>query len=133
MARRGNMFGMVGMAVAVITTLMVTHNVMYILAAIAIGGSVGAIVAKRIQMTEMPELVAAMHSLVGLAAVLVAMSAFNNPYSYGIVSSPSEALHAANRIELFIGTFVGAITFTGSIIAFGKLSGKLSGKPVRFG
>lgn len=130
-ARRGNVFGMVGMAIAVFTTLTVTHNVAYILAAIIAGGVVGAIVAKRIQMTAMPELVAAMHSLVGLAAVLVAMSAFNNPVAYGIAAA-GEALHAANRIELFIGTFVGAITFTGSIIAFGKLSGKLSGKPLRF-
>ena len=131
-ARRGNMFGMIGMAIAVLTTLSLTHNVIYILLAIAVGGGVGAFIAKRIQMTEMPELVAAMHSLVGLAAVLIAMSAFNNPYSYGIVSLPGQALHASNRIELFIGTFVGAITFTGSIIAFGKLSGKISGKPVRF-
>lgn len=130
-ARRGNMFGMVGMAIAVLTTLSVTHNVMYILLAIAIGGSIGAIVAKRIQMTEMPELVAAMHSLVGLAAVLVAMSAFHNPVAYGI-ALPGEMLHSSNRIELFIGTFVGAITFTGSIIAFGKLSGKVSGRPLRF-
>jgi len=130
-ARRGNLFGMVGMAIAVLTTLSITHNVMYILLAIAVGGSIGAIVAKRIQMTEMPELVAAMHSLVGLAAVLIAMSAFNNPVAYGI-ALPGELLHATNRIELFIGTFIGAITFTGSIIAFGKLSGKLSGRPIRF-
>ena len=127
-ARRGNLFGMIGMAIAVLTTLSVTHNVGYILAAIAVGGVIGVIVAKRIQMTQMPELVAAMHSLVGLAAVLIAMAAFNNPAAYGI----GEVLHASNRIELFIGTFVGAITFTGSIIAFGKLSGKLSGKPLRF-
>jgi NAD(P) transhydrogenase subunit beta len=129
-ALRGNLFGMTGMLLAVLTTLVKpeTHNVMYILIAIAIGGAIGAIVAKRIQMTQMPELVAAMHSLVGLAAVLIAMAAFNNPLAYGI----GEILHASNRIELFIGTFVGAITFTGSIIAFGKLSGKLSGKPLRF-
>ena len=79
----------------------------------------------------MPELVAAMHSLVGLAAVLIAMSAFYNPVAYGI-ALPGEALHLSNRIELFIGTFIGAITFTGSIIAFGKLSGKLGSKPLRF-
>jgi len=129
-ALRGNLFGMTGMLLAVLTTLAKpeTHNVPYILIAIAIGGTIGAIVAKRIQMTQMPELVAAMHSLVGLAAVLIAMAAFNNPLAYGI----GETLHASNRIELFIGTFVGAITFTGSIIAFGKLSGKLSGKPLRF-
>jgi NAD(P) transhydrogenase subunit beta len=125
---------MTGMTIAVLTTLTVhsVQNVTYILIAIAIGGSIGAVVAKRIQMTEMPELVAAMHSLVGLAAVLVAMSAFNNPYAYGIVDFPGASLHSSNRIELFIGTFVGAITFTGSIIAFGKLSGKLSGKPLVF-
>jgi H+-translocating NAD(P) transhydrogenase subunit beta len=133
-ALRGNLFGMTGMAIAVLTTLTVhsVQNVTYILIAIAIGGSIGAVVAKRIQMTAMPELVAAMHSLVGLAAVLVAMSAFNNPFAYGIVAHPGDALHSSNRIELFIGTFVGAITFTGSIIAFGKLSGKLSGKPLRY-
>ena len=131
-ARRGNMFGMVGMAIAVLTTLTVTHNVMYILLAIAAGGAIGAVVARRIQMTAMPELVAAMHSLVGLAAVLIAMSAFNNPVAYGIAQL-GESLHFSNRVELFIGTFVGAITFTGSIIAFGKLSGKLGSKPLRFG
>jgi len=130
-ARRGNMLGMIGMAIAVLTTLSVTSNVTYILIAIAVGGGVGTFVAKRIEMTAMPELVAAMHSLVGLAAVLIAMAAFHNPVAYGI-ALPGETLHITNRIELFIGTFVGAITFTGSIIAFGKLSGKLSGKPLRF-
>ena len=127
-ARRGNLLGMSGMGIAVLTTLTVTHNVTYILIAIIVGGVIGAVIARRIQMTAMPELVAAMHSLVGLAAVLVAMAAFNNPLAYGI----GETLHASNRIELFIGTFVGAITFTGSIIAFGKLSGKLGSKPLRF-
>ncbi|GAB1231972.1 NAD(P)(+) transhydrogenase (Re/Si-specific) subunit beta [Ferrigenium sp. UT4] len=130
-SRRGNQFGMIGMAIAVLTTLTLTHNWAYILIAIAVGGSIGAVVAQRIQMTAMPELVAAMHSLVGLAAVLVAMSAFNNPVAYGI-ALPGEMLHSSNRIELFIGTFVGAITFTGSIIAFLKLSGRMSGKPIRF-
>src|SRR5665811_1428731 len=99
------MFGMVGMAIAVLTTLTVTHNLMYILIAIAAGGAVGALVARRIQMTAMPELVAAMHSLVGLAALLIAMAAFNNPLAYGIALA-GEALHNSNRIELFIGTFV---------------------------
>jgi len=130
-ARRGNLSGMVGMAIAVLVTLTLTDNIAYILAAIVAGGTVGALVARRIQMTAMPELVAAMHSLVGLAAVLIAVAAFNNPVAYGI-ALPGEALHASNRIELFIGTFVGAITFTGSIIAFGKLSGKLGSKPLRF-
>ena len=128
-ARRGNLFGMVGMAIAVLTTLTLTMNWVYIFLAIAVGGAIGAVVARRIQMTAMPELVAAMHSLVGLAAVLIAMAAFNNPVAYGIHSR--EALHLSNRIELFIGTFVGAITFTGSVIAFGKLSGKLGSKPLR--
>jgi NAD(P) transhydrogenase subunit beta len=130
-SRRGNQLGMAGMIIAVLTTLTLTHNAVYILIAIAVGGTIGAIIAQRIQMTAMPELVAAMHSLVGLAAVLVAMSAFNNPVAYGI-ALPGEILHASNRIELFIGTFVGAITFTGSIIAFLKLSGRMSGKPIRF-
>ncbi|HEY8888158.1 MAG TPA: NAD(P)(+) transhydrogenase (Re/Si-specific) subunit beta, partial [Gallionella sp.] len=130
-SRRGNQLGMAGMIIAVLATLTLTHNVVYVLVAIAVGGTIGAIIAQRIQMTAMPELVAAMHSLVGLAAVLVAMSAFNNPVAYGI-ALPGEILHSSNRIELFIGTFVGAITFTGSIIAFLKLSGKMSGKPIRF-
>jgi NAD(P) transhydrogenase subunit beta len=130
-ARRGNMLGMIGMAIAVLTTLTITHNIAAILLAIVIGGNIGWFVARRIQMTAMPELVAAMHSLVGLAAVLIAMSAFNNPVAYGIAHA-GEALHGSNRIELFIGTFIGAITFTGSIIAFGKLSGKLGSKPLTF-
>ncbi len=130
-ARRGNMFGMVGMLIAVVTTLTITHNVWYILLAIIVGGTIGGVVARRIQMTAMPELVAAMHSLVGLAAVLIAISAFYNPVAYGI-AQVGETLHLSNRIELFIGTFIGAITFTGSIIAFGKLSGKLGSKPLRF-
>ena len=125
-ARRGNMFGMVGMAIAVITTMTITDNWVYISLAIAVGGAAGALVARRIQMTAMPELVAAMHSLVGLAAVLIAMSSF-------YIAQHGEALHLSNRIELFIGTFIGAITFTGSIVAFGKLSGKLGNKPLRFG
>jgi len=131
-ARRGNLFGMVGMAIAVFTTLTITKNWVYISLAIAVGGAAGALVARRIQMTAMPELVAAMHSLVGLAAVLIAMSAFYNPVAYGIAQM-GEALHLSNRIELFIGTFIGAITFTGSIVAFGKLSGKMGSKPLRFG
>ncbi|MEW6312780.1 MAG: NAD(P)(+) transhydrogenase (Re/Si-specific) subunit beta [Pseudomonadota bacterium] len=131
-ARRGNLFGVLGMLGAVLTTLALTHNYVLILAAIAVGGVIGGVVAKRIQMTAMPELVAAMHSLVGLAAVLIAISALNNPVAYGIAQA-GESLHLSNRIELFIGTFVGTITFAGSVIAFGKLSGKLGSKPLRFG
>jgi H+-translocating NAD(P) transhydrogenase subunit beta len=124
-ARRGNMFGMVGMAIAIFTTMTITKNWFYISLAIIAGGAVGALVARRIQMTAMPELVAAMHSLVGLAAVLIAMSSF-------YIAQNGVGLHLSNRIELFIGTFIGAITFTGSIIAFGKLSGKMGNKPLRF-
>ncbi|MEQ1673913.1 MAG: NAD(P)(+) transhydrogenase (Re/Si-specific) subunit beta, partial [Candidatus Nitrotoga sp.] len=83
-AQRGNLFGMIGMAIAVLTTLTITQNITYIILAIAVGGAIGAVVAKRIEMTAMPELVAAMHSLVGLAAVLIAISAFYNPVAYGI-------------------------------------------------
>src|SRR5512134_1641744 len=118
-ARRGNLFGIIGMAIAVLTTLALTRSFALIIAAIAIGGTVGAVVARRVQMTQMPELVAAMHSLVGLAAVLIAIAVVNDPTAFGI-SSP---MPRGNRLELFIGTFVGAITFSGSIIAFGKLAG----------
>ncbi|HEY9381802.1 MAG TPA: NAD(P)(+) transhydrogenase (Re/Si-specific) subunit beta [Burkholderiales bacterium] len=118
-SRRGNLFGMIGMAIAVLTTLTMTQSVVAILIAIAIGGTVGAIVAKKVEMTQMPELVAAMHSLVGLAAVAIAISVVNNPTAFNL---PAD-IPAGNKIELFIGTFVGALTFSGSIIAFGKLAG----------
>jgi NAD(P) transhydrogenase subunit beta len=120
-ARRGNFFGMTGMAIAVLTTLaLVLHGqVALILVAMLIGGSIGAVASRRVEMTQMPELVAAMHSLVGLAAVLIAVSVVNNPAAFG----EHVPLPAGNRLELFIGTFVGAITFSGSIIAFGKLAG----------
>ena len=120
-ARRGNYFGMAGMAIAILTTLSVVswNRIGLILGVMLIGGSIGAFVARRVQMTQMPELVAAMHSLVGMAAVLIAVAVVNNPEAFGIV----EPLPAGNRLELFIGTFVGAITFSGSIIAFGKLAG----------
>ncbi|MBY0580003.1 MAG: NAD(P)(+) transhydrogenase (Re/Si-specific) subunit beta [Burkholderiales bacterium] len=131
-ARRGNVFGMVGMLIAVLTTLFLTHNYALILGGILVGGSIGATVARKIEMTEMPELVAAMHSLVGLAAVFIAISALNNPVAYGI-ALPDGTLRSESLIELFIGTFVGAITFTGSVIAFGKLSGKIRSAPVSFG
>ena len=127
-ARRGNLFGMIGMLLAVVTTLLITSNYKLILLGIALGGTVGAIVARRVQMTQMPELVAAMHSLVGLAAVLIAITAVHDPAAFGI----GDPLPKGNKIELFIGTFVGAITFSGSVIAFGKLSGKISSAPVVF-
>jgi NAD(P) transhydrogenase subunit beta len=120
-ARRGNYFGMAGMTIAVLTTLAVVAkgHVEYILMAMAIGGTIGAIVSRRVQMTQMPELVAAMHSLVGMAAVLIAIAAVNNPAAFGV----PDPMPVGNRLELFIGTFVGAVTFSGSVIAFGKLAG----------
>ncbi|MGH8678548.1 MAG: NAD(P)(+) transhydrogenase (Re/Si-specific) subunit beta, partial [Burkholderiales bacterium] len=130
-ARRGNLFGMAGMALAVLATITLTGNWMLIVLGIAVGGSVGALIARRIQMTQMPELVAAFHSLVGLAAVLIAIAAVHNPGAYGILSADA-LIPRGNRLELFIGTFVGAITFSGSVIAFGKLSGKIRSAPVVF-
>ncbi len=120
-ARRGNAFGIAGMTIAVMTTLAVVAKGRLDLVIIAalIGGSVGAYVSRRVQMTQMPELVAAMHSLVGMAAVLIAVAIVNNPASFGI----ADPLPTGNKLELFIGTFVGAITFSGSVIAFGKLAG----------
>jgi len=118
-ARRGNLFGVIGMAIAVLVTLAVTKKVAFILVAAAMGGMIGAFVARRVQMTQMPELVAAMHSLVGMAAVLIAIAVVNNPSAFGV----HDPLPKGNKLELFIGTFVGAITFSGSVIAFGKLAG----------
>ena len=118
-ARRGNLFGVIGMAIAVLVTLAITKKVAFILVAMAIGGMIGAFVARRVQMTQMPELVAAMHSLVGMAAVLIALAVVNNPGAFG----EPDPLPRGNRLELFIGSFVGAITFSGSVIAFGKLAG----------
>jgi NAD(P) transhydrogenase subunit beta len=120
-ARRGNAFGIAGMAIAVLTTLAVVAKgrIDLILMAMLVGGAIGASVARRVQMTQMPELVAAMHSLVGMAAVLIAVAVVNNPPSFGL---PAQ-MPSGNKLELFIGTFVGAITFSGSVIAFGKLAG----------
>jgi len=118
-ARRGNVFGMVGMTLAVLTTFSVTRRIDLVIGMLAAGGVVGVIVAKRVQMTQMPELVAAMHSLVGMAAVLIAVAVIQDPAAFGIESP----LPVGNRVELFIGTFVGAITFSGSVVAFGKLAG----------
>jgi NAD(P) transhydrogenase subunit beta len=120
-ARRGNVFGMVGMTIAVVTTiaLVARGRLDLIFIAMLVGGTIGAIIARRVQMTQMPELVAAMHSMVGMAAVLIAIAVVNNPGAFG----EHDPLPAGNRLELFIGTFVGAITFSGSVIAFGKLAG----------
>jgi NAD(P) transhydrogenase subunit beta len=128
-ARRGNLFGIVGMAIAVGTTLTVTKNWALILVCIGIGGAIGAVVARRVQMTAMPELVAFMHSLVGLAAVFIAIAAVNNPASFGLPA----VLPMGSKLELFLGTFIGAMTWSGSVIAFLKLSGRMSGAPVTFG
>lgn len=127
-ARRGNLFGMVGMAIAVITTLTVTKNWALILVCIAMGGIIGAIVARRVQMTAMPQLIAFMHSLVGLVAVFIAITAVNNPVSFGLPAM----LPMDSRLELFLGTFIGAMTWSGSVIAFLKLSGRMSGAPITF-
>jgi NAD(P) transhydrogenase subunit beta len=129
-ARRGNQFGMAGMAIAVVTTL-VTHEVASlpeIIAAMAIGGGVGLVIARRIQMTAMPQLVAAFHSLVGMAAVLVGAAAFLNPGAFGILGP--DGIHHLSRVELGLGVAIGAITFSGSVIAFLKLNGNMSGKPI---
>jgi NAD(P) transhydrogenase subunit beta len=118
-ARRGNRFGIAGMTLAVLTTLAITRRIDLTIGALALGGLAGWIVARRVQMTQMPELVAAMHSLVGLAAVFIAIAVVNDPAAFNI----GDPIPAANRVELFIGTFVGAMTFSGSVIAFGKLAG----------
>jgi NAD(P) transhydrogenase subunit beta len=132
-ARRGNMFGMLGMGIAVLVTLQLDgiENYTWILIAIGVGAIIGGVAAKKVPMTEMPQIVAFMHALVGLAAVLISVSAFLNPVVYGIVGADG-AMHLASRIELFLGTFIGAITFTASLVAFGKLQGFLSGSPLTF-
>ncbi|SEQ84228.1 NAD(P) transhydrogenase subunit beta [Nitrosomonas sp. Nm51] len=127
-ARRGNVFGMLGMLIAVATTMTLTENWMLIIGCIATGAVIGTIIAKRVQMTAMPELVAFMHSLVGLAAVFIAIAAVNNPVSFGLPA----VLPAGSKLELFLGTFIGAMTWSGSVIAFLKLSGRMGGTPIIF-
>jgi NAD(P) transhydrogenase subunit beta len=132
-SRRGNYLGMAGMAIAVVTTLAVARpeeaiTWAMIVGGVAVGGGTGAVIARRIPMTAMPELVAAFHSLVGMAAVLVAAAAFYAPEAFGI-GSPG-AIHISSLIEMSLGAAIGAITFTGSVIAFLKLSGRMSGKPI---
>jgi len=131
-ARGGNIYGMVGMAIAVGTTLAGPMVVSYWLIAIGIvgGGAIGAYVAKQIQMTALPQLVAAFHSLVGLSAVCVATAAFSDPSAYGI--GVPGAIHPESLVEMGIGLTIGAITFTGSIVAFAKLQGLVSGRPLSF-
>jgi NAD(P) transhydrogenase subunit beta len=131
-ARAGLSFGISGMAIAVITTLLLPSVMSYswIIAGIAIGGFIGSVIAKKIDMTDLPQLVAAFHSLVGLAAVFVAAAAFNNPAAYGIGSIGH--IKIASLIEMSLGAAIGAITFTGSVIAWGKLQGVIPGKPIVF-
>ena len=131
-SRQGNMFGMTGMAIAILTTLFLAAPTfggwVLVLAGLAVGGGVGAYVARQIPMTAMPQLVAAFHSLVGLAAVLVAAAALYAPASFGIGEVGS--IKGASLFEMSLGVAIGAITFTGSIIAFAKLDGRMSGKPI---
>jgi len=129
-SQRGNKLGMLGMAIAVVTTLL-THQIASLAeigAAILIGGGIGLVTARRIQMTAMPQLVAAFHSLVGMAAVLVGAAAFLNPGAFGILGP--EGIHTVSRVEMGLGVAIGAITFSGSVIAFLKLNGNMSGKPI---
>ena len=140
---RGNMFGMVGMTIAVLTTAALIVKLAgspigltWVLLGLLVGGSTGAIMAKRVEMTKMPELVAFMHSMIGLAAVFIAIAAVAEPHALGIAAL-GDPIPVGNRVELALGSFIGAITFTGSVIAFGKLSGKykfrlFQGAPVTF-
>ena len=150
---RGNFFGMLGMTIAVLTTVGLIHGqaaalgiqfgegIAYVLGALVIGGGAGAIMAKRVEMTKMPELVAFMHSMIGLAAVFIAVAVVAEPYAFQIVAKPLDGTLAqipvGNLLELALGAAIGAITFSGSVIAFGKLSGKykfrlFQGAPVNF-
>jgi NAD(P) transhydrogenase subunit beta len=142
---RGNIFGMVGMAIAVVTTgalivKLAGGNALglgWVLLGLLIGGTAGTIMAKRVEMTKMPELVAFMHSMIGLAAVFIAVAAAVEPWAFGISTKSSPAIPHGNRLELALGAAIGAITFSGSVIAFGKLSGKykfrlFQGAPVVF-
>lgn len=132
-ARNGNYFGIAGMVIAVLTTLATPHVVSFwlIIAGLLIGGAIGTYIARQIQMTALPQLVAAFHSLVGLAAVCVAAAAFAAPEDYAILS-PAGSIYGASLVEMGLGLTIGAITFTGSIVAFAKLQGLVSGAPLTF-
>ncbi|MAK76662.1 MAG: NAD synthetase, partial [Nisaea sp.] len=129
-ARQGNFFGIAGMIIAVLTTLAKPSVLSYEMIAVGvlIGGAIGTVIALRIQMPALPQLVAAFHSLVGLAAVFVAAAAFYNPAAYGLGTAGQIA--TASLIEMGLGTAIGAITFTGSIVAFGKLQGIFRSAPI---
>ena len=127
-ARRGNLYGMIGMAVALIATISgVTGNLGILIGGLVLGGTIGLILAKRVQMTEMPELVAMLHSLVGLAAVLVGFANFMDPERLSHYSGIELTIH---DVETYLGILIGAVTLSGSVIAFGKLSGKIGGNPM---
>ncbi|MBI5890409.1 MAG: Re/Si-specific NAD(P)(+) transhydrogenase subunit beta [Nitrosomonadales bacterium] len=130
-SRRGNLYGMIGMTIAVLATVFGPRVTMaglpWIIGAMAVGGAVGLYAARKVQMTQMPELVALMHSLVGLAAALVGFANYIDPVAAHGLSGAEKAIH---EIEIYIGILIGAVTFSGSIIAFGKLSGKIGGKPL---
>ncbi len=128
-ARRGNLFGIAGMAIAVIATVLgprvTAAGIPWIVGALVVGGSVGLYAAKKVQMTQMPELVALMHSLVGLAACLVGFASYvDTSVQY---TGAEKTIH---EVEIYLGILIGAVTFSGSVIAFGKLSGKIGGKPL---
>jgi NAD(P) transhydrogenase subunit beta len=129
-ARRGNLFGMVGMAIAVLATVLgprvTAAGVPWIVGALVVGGAIGLVAAKKVQMTQMPELVALMHSLVGLAACLVGFASYVDTSTV----FPTSAEKVIHEVEVYIGILIGAVTFSGSVIAFGKLSGKIGGKPL---
>ncbi|MBX3664209.1 MAG: Re/Si-specific NAD(P)(+) transhydrogenase subunit beta [Burkholderiales bacterium] len=129
-ARRGNVFGMVGMAIAVLATVLgprvTAAGIPWIIGALVVGGTVGLVAAKKVQMTQMPELVALMHSLVGLAACLVGFASYVDTSTV----FPTAAEKAIHEVEIYVGILIGAVTFSGSIVAFGKLSGKIGGKPL---
>ena len=127
-ARRGNLYGMIGMAVALVATILgVTGNMGILVVGLLVGGSIGLVLAKRVQMTEMPELVAILHSLVGLAAVLVGFANFMDPERLSHYHGVELTIH---DVETYLGILIGAVTLSGSVIAFGKLSGKIGGNPM---
>ena len=128
-ARRGNLYGMLGMGLAIIATILGNRVESYVLLILmmVVGGSIGAVLAKRVEMTAMPELVAVLHSFVGMAAVLVGIASYLDPTTH--FSGAEKTIH---EVEIVLGVFIGAVTFTGSVVAFGKLKGLLSSKPLVF-